>query len=149
MEFAWGLIDLRMFTDDSEIGGEGGVAVDDARDGLAGGVANTGEDVAVPGERSKISKLCGVAGLRWYKGVGFRRRIPCPSVFRSFSWMISASIFRSDSSSRRRWLSMRSCSRSCSPFLISSSSKTPRSMPMLYLDSMSSRDEVVFRAWRS
>lgn len=58
------LIDLRKFTDDSEIGGEGGVAVAEARDGLAGGVAKTGEEVAVRGERSKISRFCGVDGLR-------------------------------------------------------------------------------------
>ena len=51
------MIDLRRFTDDSEIGGEGGVAVADARDDLAGGVAKTGEEVAVPGERSKISNV--------------------------------------------------------------------------------------------
>jgi hypothetical protein len=51
------LIDLRRFTDDSDIGGEGGVAVAEARDDLAGGVANTGEEVAVPGERSKISNV--------------------------------------------------------------------------------------------
>lgn len=67
------LIDLRRQADDSEIGGEGGVAVAFAKEDLAGGVANTGEEAVVPGERSKISKVCGVEGLR-YKGVGLRRR---------------------------------------------------------------------------
>jgi hypothetical protein len=64
-------------------------------------------------------------------------------------WRISASILRSESSSRSLWLSTLRCSRSCSPILISSSSMTARSMATLYLDSRSSRDEVVVRAWRS
>jgi hypothetical protein len=58
------LIDRRRLDDDSEMGGEGGVAVEEASDDLAGGVAKTGEEVAVPGERSKISNECGVDGLR-------------------------------------------------------------------------------------
>lgn len=78
------LIDLRRLAEDSEIGGEGGVSVDVDSDDLAGGVANTGDDVTVPGDRSKISRCWGVDGLR-YKGVGLRRRNPCPSVCRSFS----------------------------------------------------------------
>jgi len=65
---------------------------------------------------------------------------------RSLSCMISASILRSDSSSRRRWVSIRKCSLSCSPTLISSSIITARSMETLYLDSRSSSDEDVFRA---
>jgi hypothetical protein len=71
------------------------------------------------------------------------------SAMRSFSWTISASILRSDSSSRIRWFSMRSASRSCSPFLTSSSIMTALSMDTLYLDSMSSSDDVWLRAWRS
>ena len=71
------------------------------------------------------------------------------SCFLILSWRISASILRSESSSRRRWVSTRSCSRSCSPILISSSINTARSIATLYLDSRSSRDDVVVRAWRS
>lgn len=58
------LIDRRRLDDDSEMGGEGGVAVEEASDDLAGGVAKIGEEVAVPGERSKISNEWGVDGLR-------------------------------------------------------------------------------------
>ena len=72
------LIDLRKLVEDSEMGGEGGVAVEAASDAFAGGVANTGDEVAVPGDRSKISKVCGGEGLR-YRGVGLRRRNPLPS----------------------------------------------------------------------
>lgn len=93
-------MDLRKLVEASEMGGEGGVAVEEARVDLAGGVAKTGDEVA-PGDRSKISRVCGVDGLR-YKGVGLRRRYPWPSVCRSFSWTISASTLRSDSSSLRR-----------------------------------------------
>ena len=71
------------------------------------------------------------------------------SCFLILSWRISASILRSASSSRSRWVSTRSCSRSCSPILISSSIITPLSIATLYLDSRSSSDDVVFRAWRS
>lgn len=71
------------------------------------------------------------------------------SCFLILSCRISASILRSDSSSRSRCASTRSCSRSFSPILISSSSMTARSMPILYLDSRSSREEVVVRACRS
>lgn len=146
-------MDLRILDDDSEMGGEGGVAVADAMVSLVGVVLtelNNGDEMmVVPGDRSKISGVCGVDGLR-YKGVGLLILRPVViSVFRSFSWTISVSIFKSDNSSRRRWFSIRSCSRSWSPFLISSSRSTPRSMAALYLYSRSSRDDVVFRAWRS
>lgn len=96
-------MDFRKLDDVSEIGGEGGVAVEDASVILAGGVVNMGEEtVEVPGDRSKISGVCGVDGLR-YRGVGFLARRPPPdSAFRSLSWTISVSIFRSDNSSRRR-----------------------------------------------
>lgn len=71
------------------------------------------------------------------------------SCFLILSWSSSASILRSESSSRRRCDSMRSFSRSCSPILISSSIMTPRSIAWLNLDSMSSSDDVVLRACRS
>lgn len=67
-------MDLRKLVEASEMGGEGGVAVEEAKVDLAGGVAKTGDEV-VPGDRSKISRVCGVDGLR-YKGVGLRRRYP-------------------------------------------------------------------------
>jgi hypothetical protein len=71
------------------------------------------------------------------------------SARRSFSWVMSDSIFRSDSSSRSRCVSMRRASRSRSPIFISSSSMTSRSMATLYLVSMSSSDDVWLRVWRS
>lgn len=73
----------------------------------------------------------------------------CEFCLRILSCKISASILRSESSSRSLCASTRNLSRSCSPSLISSSSITPRSIAMLYLDSRSSRDDVVCRAWRS
>jgi hypothetical protein len=96
------LIDLRMLMDDSDIGGDGGVAVAAIRDVFMGGVAKIGDDtVDGPGERSKISGVCGVDGVRC-KGAGFLRRTPCDSAFRSFSCTISVSTFSSDISVRRR-----------------------------------------------
>lgn len=71
------------------------------------------------------------------------------SCFFSLSCISSASIFRSESSSRSLCNSIRNCSRSCSPARISPSIITARSMAWLYLDSMSSNEEVVLRAWRS
>lgn len=68
---------------------------------------------------------------------------------RNFSCTMSASILRSDSSSRIRWFSIRSASRSCSPILSSSSIITPRSIDTLYFDSTSSNEDVWLRAWRS
>jgi hypothetical protein len=50
------------------------------------------------------------------------------SAKRNFSCTISASIRRSDNSSRSRWVSIRNASRSCSPILSSSSIITPRSI---------------------
>ena len=69
--------------------------------------------------------------------------------FRSLSCMISASILRSPSSSRRRCVSIRRFSRSCSPTLISSSIMTARSIETLNFDSKSSSEEDVFLACRS
>lgn len=73
-------------------------------------------------------------------------RFPCCL---NLSWRISASTFKSESSSFNRCVSILSCSRSCSPIFISSSIMTARSMDALYLFSRSSRDEVVCRACRS
>lgn len=96
------VMDFRMLLDDSEMGGEGGVAAEEMSDDFIGGVANKGEDtIDVAGERSKISGVCGVDGLR-PKGAGFLRRLPFMSAFRSFSWTISVSILCSDSSLRMR-----------------------------------------------
>ena len=61
------LIDFRMLDDDSDMGGDGGVAVTDASDPLAGGVVKIGDDIVdVPGDRSNMSGVCGVddEGLR-------------------------------------------------------------------------------------
>lgn len=59
------LMDFRILDDDSEMGGDGGVAVAEASDILAGGVVNIEEEIVeVPGERSGISGVCGVDGLR-------------------------------------------------------------------------------------
>lgn len=136
-------MDLRILVDDSDIGGDGGVAVAAISDVFIGGVANIGDDtVDGPGERSNISGVCGVDGVRC-KGAGFLRRPPWDSAFRSLSCTISLSTFSSDNSVRRCWFSMRRFSRSFSPILISSSSNTLLSMAMLYFDSKSSRDEVV------
>lgn len=56
--------DLRMLDDDSEIGGDGGVAVaDDASDALAGGVVKSGDemlDIVAAGDRSYRSYSSGV-----------------------------------------------------------------------------------------
>lgn len=82
-------MDLRILDDDSEIGGEGGVAVAEANVSLVGVVLtelNIGDEMMdVPGDRSNISGVCGVDGLR-YKGVGLLIRRPVViSAFRSFS----------------------------------------------------------------
>lgn len=67
----------------------------------------------------------------------------------SLSCRISASILRSDSSSRSRCASILRPSLSCSPILISSSVMTALSIAALYFDSRSSREELVCRACRS
>lgn len=100
-------------------------------------VSDTGER----GRNESPANRCDV--LRWWC-LSF-----ASSAMRSFSCTISASMRRSDSSSRSRWFSILSVSRSCSPILISSSNITVRSMATLYLDSKSSSDEVWLRAWRS
>ena len=144
-------------TEASDMGGDGGSrgpcgapSSTAARALASGGVVMSGELAVEPGESSAAVCLSKVGDSstetsvemceRWWRAV---------SCLRTLSWSSSASILRSASSSRRRWASMRSCSRSCSPILISSSIKTPRSIAMLYFDSRSSSEEVVLRACRS
>lgn len=130
--------------DASDIGGDGGSltgVLTDETDEDSGGVVMSGElapDMALP------SKM-GLSGMERSVSVADMWR----SCFLSLSCKISASILRSDNSSRRRWASILSCSLSCSPILISSSIMTALSIAPLYLFSRSSRDEVVCRACRS
>ena len=138
-------------TDGSDEGGEGGVGVSETVDeaDFVGGVAIIGEDVVVVGEFSDT----GDRGRRSpaLRGVGFRKRCrsAAASACRSLSDLISASTLRSLSSSRKRCVSIRRASLSCSPAFISSSIRTPRSIATLYFDSRSSSDDVVFLACRS
>jgi hypothetical protein len=96
-------------------------------------------------ERGEFSKV-GDSGIDMSVEMADRCRF---SAFLILSCRMSASILRSDSSSRRRCDSIRSVSRSCSPILISSSIITVLSIAWLYLDSISSNVDVVFRACRS
>lgn len=128
----------------SDIGGDGGVGVSEIvsfveTDFVSGGVVMSGDDAPDLGEPSKEGEFGAVRSVRSVEMVGYCR-------FRSLSCMMSASTLRSDSSSRNRWVSMRSVSRSFSPILISSSIMTPRSIDILYFDSTSSKEEKVFRA---
>lgn len=132
----------------SDMGGEGGSFTASGslptgrRESSPGGVLIIGELAVDRGESSYMSE----SGMEMSVEMADRWRV---SAFLILSCMISASILRSESSSRNLWASMRSDSRSCSPILISSSIMTVLSIATLYLDSMSSRDEVVFLAWRS
>jgi hypothetical protein len=123
--------------DDSDIGGEGGVGVSDMAsvetDLVSGGVEIIGEEAVDVGEDGEFGAVMSVA-------IGERFR------FRNLSCRISASTFKSESSSRNRCVSIRRPSLSCSPILISSSIITARSMATLNFDSRSSSDEDVFRA---
>lgn len=127
--------------DASDMGGDGGSltgVLTEEMDEASGGVVMRGElapDMALP---SNI----GLSGIERSVSVADIWR----SCFLSLSCKISASILRSDSSSRRRWASILNCSLSCSPILISSSIMTARSIALLYLFSRSSRDEFVWRA---
>jgi hypothetical protein len=126
------------FAEASDIGGDGGVRVSDAISGVdsnfvSGGVVMNGEEAVEFGEDGELGAVMSVA-------IGESCR------FRSLSCMISASTFRSDSSSRSLCVSIRKFSLSCSPILISSSIMTFRSIATLNLDSISSSDEDVFRA---
>lgn len=130
----------------SDMGGEGGsltgVLVDET-EAVSGGVDTMGElapDIVL---RSNIGLSRTEMSVDM---VDMWRSLPC---FFNLSWRISASTFKSESSSFSLCASIRSCSRSCSPILISSSIMTARSIAALYLDSRSSRDELVCRACRS
>ena len=135
----------------SDTGGEGGVGASEAADDadLVGGVAMVGEDAVVEGDCSDMDDWGREISIPI--GVGLRncRRWVAASACRNLSCLISASTFRSESSSRTRWVSMLRASRSCSMALISSSIITPRSIETLYFDSKSSKDDVVFLACRS
>lgn len=125
----------------SDIGGDGGVGVSDTvsvveTDFVSGGVVIIGDEAVDVGESLEDGEFGAVMSVV----IEGRER------FRSLSCRISASILRSESSSRRRCVSIRRCSRSCSPILISSSIITALSMATLYFDSRSSSEEVVFRA---
>jgi hypothetical protein len=125
----------------SEIGGDGGVGVSETvsvveTDLVSGGVVIIGEEAVDVGEPAKEGELGAVMSVV--------REVSCR--FRSLSCRISASIFRSDSSSRSRCVSIRRFSLSCSPTFISSSIITALSIATLYFDSRSSYDEDVFRA---
>lgn len=124
----------------SDIGGDGGVGVSDTSvveiDLVSGGVVIIGDEALDIGESPEDGEFGAVISVA----------IEGSCRFRSLSCRISASILRSESSSRKRCVSIRRCSRSCSPILISSSIITARSIATLYFDSRSSSDEVVFRA---
>lgn len=113
---------------------------------MSGGVVMRGELAVEPGEFSMFLSNVGESGTEMSVEIIERWR---DSYFRTFSWSTSTSILTSESSSLKRCDSIRKPSRSCSPWRISSSSMTPRSIAILYLDSRSSREEVVLRAWRS
>lgn len=129
----------RLVVDDSDTGGEGGVADEGCvdTDCVSGGVVIMGEEAVETGEPSSKP---GVFGAEMSVAIEASCRL------RNLSCMISASTFRSDSSSRNLCVSIRSVSRSCSPTLISSSIITALSIATLYFDSRSSREDVVFRA---
>lgn len=135
-------------TERSENGGDGGVGVsemvsDVETDLVSGGVVMSGEEAVETGDEApKDGELGAVSEVERAGSWRVSERL-------SLSCMISASILRSPSSSRRRCVSMRSDSRSSSPIFISSSSMTARSIAILNLDSRSSREEEVLRAWRS
>lgn len=125
----------------SEIGGDGGVGVSETvsvveTDFVSGGVVIIGEEAVDVGEPAKEGELGAVMSVV--------REVSCR--FRSLSCKISASIFKSDNSSRSRCVSIRRFSLSCSPTFISSSIITALSIATLYFDSKSSYDEDVFRA---
>jgi len=132
----------------SERGGEGGVRASEAESDLGGGVDAVG-DVGV----AVLISLAGLLARKFStaREFGFRdlRDSIVASARFSFSNRISCSTFKSPNSSRKRCASILSPSRSCSPILISSSIKTPRSIATFSFDSRSSILLVVFLAWRS
>jgi hypothetical protein len=137
------------FAEDSEIGGEGGVGVSDTvsiveTDFVSGGVVMSGDDAIESGDSpSKAGELGAVISVVRIGGSILS------SCLLSLSCIMPASIFKSPSSSRNRWVSIRSPSRSCSPILISSSIITARSIATLNFDSRSSSEDEVFLACRS
>lgn len=143
------LLNLEIDVEASDMGGDGGSwmrGLLGGRSTVSGGVVMRGELADDSGEFSAFLSNVGDSGMEMSDDIMERWR---DSYFRTFSWSTSASILTSESSSLRRWDSMRRFSRSCSPWRISSSSITPRSIATLYLDSRSSSEDVVLRAWRS
>lgn len=140
------LLGLGSEVEASDMGGDGGSWMGPFLGGssaVSGGVVMSGELAVEPGEFSTFLSKVGDSGTEMSVDIMDRWRDSC---LRTLSWSISASILTSESSSLKRWDSIRRFSRSCSPCRISSSSMTPRSMATLYLDSRSSREEVVLRA---
>ena len=114
-----------MFAGASDRGGEGGVAMSDTdTDALAdfdGGVDIVGE-AGVNALRSLPSLPALKLSTASMTGCFLSLEL---SANRNFSLVISASTFKSPSSSLKRCVSIRNCSRSSSPTLISSSNRTP------------------------
>lgn len=142
------VVALAMGADASDMGGEGGSCTSESvsvveRALVSGGVVMSGELAVELGDVSIFLSKVGDPMTERSVEIVDRCRDSC---FLILSCMSSASILSSASSSRSRCDSIRSCSRSCSPDLISSSIMTPRSIAWLYLDSISSRDDVVLRA---
>ena len=135
----------------SEVGGEGGVGASEAVEeaDFVGGVGMVGEDVEVVRECCDPRDV-GRTRSDWI-GSTFIERCRCTatSALRNWFCLTSASTRRSLSSSRSLCASILKDSLSCSPFLISSSIMTPRSIETLYFDSRSSKEELVFLACRS
>lgn len=135
--------------DASDMGGDGGsctgVLVEDTEED-SGGVLMSGELAPDIAPDTMLPSNIGLSSAEKSVRVADMWRPPCCL---SLSCRISASILRSDSSSRRRCASILSCSLSCSPILNSSSIMTARSIAVLYLDSRSSSEELVCRACRS
>ena len=93
---------IAAWVDLSDIGGEGGVCVSDRPDDdtvFPGGVSNEGDESVVVGESSERGEV--ESGIDSSGGNLLPSSI-FPFTFLNFPWMISASIFRSDSSSRSR-----------------------------------------------
>lgn len=135
-----------MVDEASDIGGDGGslrvVSLPaGGKETSSSGTERSGELAVDRGEFSNV----GDSGIDMFVDMVERWRLS-DSDFFILSCMISASTFKSDNSSRNLCASIRNVSRSCSPILISSSIRTDLSMAMLYLDSRSSSDEVVWRA---
>lgn len=78
------VIDLRKLAEDSEIGGDGGVAVADSNGGLIGVWKREGEGIESPDKVADGSGLCGMDGLR-EREIGFLCRPPFSSRFRNLS----------------------------------------------------------------